>query len=144
MHYHLHASITAVRFFSIGRAITEHREGGFSFAPTLFSGSLCRSLPTCMTYVCMPVQAVQGVLVGVQIVQEVQAVQAKVQADFSITHTAQLYEYQHITIKECKMQAICAKNIAVHWNHSDIIACSRITPIARIFLLVQRALAPRR
>ena len=56
MHYHLHASITAVRFFGIGRAVTEHREGGFSFAPTLFSGSLCRSLPTCMTYTCLPVQ----------------------------------------------------------------------------------------
>jgi hypothetical protein len=48
---------------------------------------------------------VQAVQVGVQVVQEVQAVQAKVQADFSITYTAQLYEYQHITIKECKMQA---------------------------------------
>ena len=60
MHYHLHASITAVRFFSIGRAITEHREGGFSFAPTLFSGSLCRSLPTCMTYTCLPVQGCAG------------------------------------------------------------------------------------
>ena len=60
MHYRLHASITAVRFFSIGRAITEHREGGFSFAPTLFSGSLCRSLPTCMTYVCLPVQGCAG------------------------------------------------------------------------------------
>lgn len=47
----------------------------------------------------------QAVQVGVQVVQEVQAVQAKVQADFSITYTAQLYEYQHITIKECKMQA---------------------------------------
>lgn len=88
MHYHLHASITAVRFFSIGRAITEHREGGFSFAPTLFSGSLCRSLPTCMTYVCLPVQAVQGVQVGVQGMQAVQAVQAKVQAVFSITYIA--------------------------------------------------------
>jgi len=33
-----------------------------------------------------------------------QEVQAKVQADFSIIYTAQLYEYQHITIKECKMQ----------------------------------------
>lgn len=42
----------------------------------------------------------QAVQVGVQVVQEVQAVQAKVQADFSITYTAQLYEYQHITIKE--------------------------------------------
>ena len=56
MHYHLHASITAGRFFSIGRAYIGHREGGLSFAPTLFSGSLCRSLPTCMTYVCLPVQ----------------------------------------------------------------------------------------
>ena len=60
MHYHLHASITAVRFFCIGRAVTEHREGGFSFAPTLFSGSLCRSLPTCMTYTCLPVQGCAG------------------------------------------------------------------------------------
>ena len=60
MHYRLHASITTLRFFSIGRAVTEHREGGFSFAPTLFSGSLCRSLPTCMTYTCLPVQGCAG------------------------------------------------------------------------------------
>ena len=54
-------------------------------------------------YAC-PCKAVQGVQAGVQVVQEVQEVQAKVQADFSIIYTAQLYEYQHITIKECKMQ----------------------------------------
>lgn len=38
-------------------------------------------------YAC-PCKAVQAVQVGVQVVQEVQAVQAKVQTDFSITYTA--------------------------------------------------------
>ena len=60
MHYHLHASITAARFFCIGRADIGHREGELSFAPTLFSGSLYRSLPTCMIYVCLPVQGCAG------------------------------------------------------------------------------------
>ena len=108
MHYHLHESITAVRFFCIGRAITEHREGGFSFAPTLFSGSLCRSLPTCMTHVCLPVQGCAGS--AGRSAGSARSAGKNVSRFQHYLHCV-TYEYQHITIKECKMQAICAKKV---------------------------------
>ena len=146
MHYHLHASITAVRFFSIGRAITEHREGEFSFAPTLFSGSLCRSRSTCMTYTCLPVQGCAG-SAGWSTDSTDSASSAssagKSASRFQhylhyITLWVSTHYYQRVQDASNLCKKYCCP-LKPFWYYR-----SRIAPIARIFLLVQRALAPRR
>ena len=150
MHYHLHESFTAVRFFSIGRAYIGHREGGLSFAPTLFSGSLCRSLPTYMIYVCLPVQGCAGSAgwsVGSASSIDRKCKQCRSAGKSAsrfqhylhyVTLWVSIHYYQRVQDASNLCKKYCCP-LKPFWYYR-----SRIAPIARIFLFVQRALAPRR